>query len=126
MTMSSENIPSRSQKVAEAKAADGAKKKFDLSGKYRVREGYKVAYGSRKDDSNTVGHHPVGVPGEIIELTHEEAMSTIKLTTGQKNPETGRMHGPAIETEEAYNARLEAERTQEEFLKQLTELNPVL
>jgi len=100
-----------------------SKKKFDLSGKYRVREGYSIAHGARVDGADTIGHHPRALPGEVVELSHEDAAIIIRNTKDQKDPVTGRPHGPAIETEDAYNSRIEAEMAHNEFLRQLTESN---
>lgn len=113
-------IPTRGSKN------QGEKKKFDLTGRYRVREGYHVAHGLRNDSEGHIGHHARSAPGEIIDLSHEDALAIIRSTQSAKNPVTGRAHGPAIETEEVYNARIESERQNEEFMKQLIENNPLL
>lgn len=112
--MSEANIPSRSQVKTEKKALG------NLGGKYRVREGYSVAYGPRKDLDGHVGHHAHALAGEEVELSHDEAVSVIKLTKDQKDPATGRANGPAIETVASYEARMEAERANAEFMKELS------
>lgn len=135
------NIPTRGSKAvvapSEASAAvepeaspfappAPAPKKFDLSGRYRVREGFSVAHGARNDSEGHVGHHARAVAGDIVHLSHEDALVVIRHTQSQRDPATGRAHGPAIETEEVYNARIEAERQNAEFMKQLIGVDPVL
>lgn len=121
------NIPSRSEKKASAAApvtdeaapaAEAPKKKLDLAGAYRVRDGYHVTYG----DVDANGRHATAAGGSIVNLTHEEALSVIRLTKDQKDGE-GRVNGPAIETEVAYNARIEAQRQHDEFMKSLSDAN---
>lgn len=134
------NIPSRKQAAApstnakpeeveetQESAADDAfavpvkseQKKFNLAGRYRVREGYHVAHGALDDN----GRHTTSPGGAIVTLTHEEALSVIKLTKDQKDAD-GRPN-VAIESEGTYKARLEAIRQHEEFLKALADSNPL-
>lgn len=96
-----------------------AQKKFDLAGRYRVREGYHVAHGALDDN----GRHTTSPGGSIVHLTHEEALSVIKLTKDQKDAD-GRPN-VAIESEATYMARLEAIRQHEEFLKALSDNNAI-
>ena len=102
--------------VVAAKTEEAAKK-FDLAGRYRVREGYHVAHG----DLDNNGRHSLAAGGAIVMLTHDEALSVIRLTKDQKDAD-GRPN-VAIETEESYKSRLESQRQHEEFLKALTESN---
>jgi hypothetical protein len=124
----SNSIPTRRQNVAapapektsdEALAAPApAPAPRSLAGRYRVREGYIVSHGNVDEN----GKHKHSRGGEVVELTHEEALSVIRLTKDQKDLE-GRPNGPAIETEDAYNARVEAQRQHDEFLKSLSDMN---
>jgi len=135
----SENIPTRreAREAAKTTEAETAKKpepetkkaavkqepKLNLAGHYRVREGYSVAHGARVgDEEHTIGRHGHAQPGEIVYLTHEEALSVIRLTKDQRMPD-GRPNGPAIETEEAYQARQDAELKRQEFEKLLADMN---
>lgn len=140
------NIPTRAQKAKQQKAETEASsddetsklaetapitqqeepKKFNLAGKYRVREGYSVAHGSRHGDTeHSVGHHARAKAGELVYLSHEDAVSIIKQTKDQKDPGTGRPNGPAIETEAVYNQRQAAENERLEFEKNLAGSIPV-
>lgn len=121
------NIPTRKQQSAAERAATSSSGEEvvqekaapkSLAGRYRVREGYKVGHGEHDKE----GRHGLAHAGEIVELTHEEALSVIRLTKDQKDAE-GRSNGPAIETEAAYNARIAAQREHEEFLKALSDSN---
>lgn len=113
-----ETIPSRSQKKSEATAGAAPTPPKSLAGRYRVRDGYTLGYG----ELDAQGRHPVAAGGEVVELTHEEALSAIRLTKDQKNAD-GSTNGPAIETEAAYNARITAKAEHEKFMKQLEESN---
>lgn len=115
-------IPTRKQlaeKTSEGDTAGAVRAPMkSLEGRYRVRDGYHLSHGGVDAD----GRHKISKGGTIVELSHEEALSVIKLTKDQKDAE-GRPNGPAIETEEAYNSRMEAQRTHEEFLKSLSDAN---
>lgn len=117
-------IPTRkqiaSEKSAESNDTAGAVRApmKSLAGRYRVREGYKVSHG----DVDADGRHKISSAGSIIELSHDEALSVIRLTKDQKDAD-GRPNGPAIETEDAYNARIEAKRAHDEFLQSLSDAN---
>jgi len=124
-------IPSRAQKKAtvdtstvledadtDTPVVEEKPKKLNLAGAYRVRDGYHVTYG----DLDANGRHATGGPGTIVTLTHDEALSIIRATKDQKDGE-GKSNGPAIETEVAYNARIEAQRQHDEFMKSLAEAN---
>lgn len=128
------NIPSRKASAAastpaaepdespfeEAEKNAEAAKKFDLAGRYRVREGYHVAHG----DLDGNGRHSLASGGQVIRLTHDEALSVIRLTKDQKD--AAGLPNVAIETEVSYKARLDAQRQHEEFLKALTESNAAI
>ena len=90
----------------------------NFAGRYRVREGYSIAHGKRTDegnkDSKTVGPHNLALPGDVVELTHEDAKSIIKFTLEARDHE-GRRIGPAIETEEMFEQRHAAEAQAEAF-----------
>lgn len=114
MTQKAE-IPTRKQLAESAEEKPAVR---SLAGKYRVREGYHIAHGAH----NAEGKHGLAKGGEIVDLSHDEALSVIKLTKDQKNND-GTPNGPAIETEAAYNARVDAQRAHDEFMKSLSEAN---
>ncbi len=126
--MSNDSIPTRSANKAST-LKEPVKGGVSLAGVYRVREGYTVAYGLREGDVDkaVVGEHKIAKAGEMVELTHEEALSAIKTTINAKKPD-GKPHGPAIETEEQYQSRIKAEEAHKEFLRNITEAsgNPLL
>lgn len=115
MTQKSDNIPTRKQLN---ETSDAEKPARSLAGKYRVRDGYNIAHGAHDQE----GRHSIAKGGEIVDLSHDEALSVIKLTKDQKNAD-GTANGPAIETEASYNARVAAQREHEEFMKSLSDQN---
>lgn len=106
---------------ASAPAAPENPSKKDFSGRYRVREGYLIPHGN----FDASGSRHIAKGGDIIHMTHDEALSTIRLTMHQKDA-NGKPNGPAIETESAYVARVEAQRQADEFARMLNEHNPLL
>lgn len=121
-TQSKSPDPELEEEISESEPEPVAKT-FDLSGRYRVREGYSLAHGPRVgDDANTVGKHGHAKAGELVLMTHEEALTVIRLTKDQKD-NAGRPNGPAIEREAEYQHRMEVERQRAEFEKQLMQMN---
>jgi hypothetical protein len=74
-----------------------------------------------KDGS--IPRHATASPGEVVELSHEDAVSIIRHTKDQRDPKTGRPNGPAIETETAYLARTAAEAEHARFMAEVNGVN---
>lgn len=110
-------------------------RRTSLAGRYRVREGYTVAHPNGKLDFATgqymltdpkdgsVQRHATAKPGEIVELSHDDAVSVIRHTKDQRHPVTGRANGPAIETETAYLSRTAAEAEHARFMAEVNGVN---
>lgn len=111
------------------------KLRTSLAGRYRVREGYTVAHPDGKLDMKTgqytlntpkdgsIPRHATAQPGEVVELSHEDAVSVIRHTKDQRDPKTGRPNGPAIETETAYLARTASEAEHARFMAEVNGVN---
>lgn len=111
------------------------KRRTSLAGRYRVREGYTVAHPNGTLDMKTgvytldppkdgsIPRHAVAQPGEVVELSHEDAVSVIRNTKDQRDPKTGRANGPAIETETAYLSRTAAEAEHARFMAEVNGVN---
>lgn len=111
------------------------KRRTSLAGRYRVREGYTVAhpggvldmktgqYTIEEPKDGTIRRHAVAQPGEVVELSHEDAVSVIRHTKDQRDPKSGRANGPAIETETAYLARTAAEAEHARFMAEVNGVN---
>ncbi len=111
------------------------KRRTSLAGRYRVREGYTVAHPGAPLDmktgqyvfpeskDNAIRNHATAHPGEVVELSHEDAVSVIRHTKDQRDPKTGRANGPAIETETAYLARTAAETEHARFMAEVNGVN---
>lgn len=117
------------------KASPTLLRRTSLAGRYRVREGYTVAHPDGKLDMSTgeytlkesrdgsIRRHATASPGEVVELSHEDAVSVIRHTKDQRDPKTGRANGPAIETETAYLARTAAEAEHARFMAEVNGVN---
>jgi hypothetical protein len=99
----------------------------NFAGMYRVREGYRVTHGKRDGDGDgVVGKHGETIGGKMVKLTHDEALSILRLhQQAVKAGRVARADAPPIETEEAYEARVEAEKLKNEMLEMLAS-DPVL